>query len=164
VHPSSRTPSPPSCQLCLPLQWPNKALAPGSGREVQAPAVAFVVANWVNLRRLSWVGSQGLGLHGNQTSISEDVPGLKSWTVAEIIFQCRPVEKSSCGKLGESMAVLSQGERKAWEALHSMGGVLSYPSWHQHWIQRTVSCTSIHDTACQRNSCVFFTSCQRIAT
>jgi hypothetical protein len=43
----------------------NKTLDPGSGREVQAPAVASAVAGWVKLRPLSWVGSQGLGLHGD---------------------------------------------------------------------------------------------------
>jgi hypothetical protein len=61
----------------------NKALAPRSGRAVQDPAVARVVDGWVKLRRLSWVGSQVLGLHGDQASSPEDSPGKKSWDVAE---------------------------------------------------------------------------------
>jgi hypothetical protein len=66
----------------------NKALAPWSGREVQDPTVARVgLAGWVKLLRLSWAGSQGLGLHGDQTSSPEDNPGWKSCAVVEMSFQ-----------------------------------------------------------------------------
>jgi hypothetical protein len=55
----------------------NKALTPGSGREIQVPAVASVVASCVKLRQISRVG------HRSPAS-------------------CRSEEKSCCGKLGGS--------------------------------------------------------------